>query len=120
MAERVKSKVHSKYSNIFFGIGSIPEINNYNQSEIETYEQMANDSVINSILDAIRISIEEATYNVQEPINAKDEEKDIASFVQTALMEEIDFKEIIKSATEYLVYGFQFFEFVMQNKNTWW
>ena len=116
MAERVKSKVHSKYSNVFFGINSIPEINDYNQSEIETYEQMANDSVINSILDAIRISIEEATYNVQEPVEAKDEEKDIASFVQTALMEEIDFKEIIKSATEYLIYGFQFFEFVMQNK----
>ena len=114
MAERLRSKVHSKYSSFFTGLEEIPDLKK--TIDLQTYEQMSNDSVINSILDAISISIEEATYNFQEPLrDAGEEEKRMLEFVQD-VFEELDFKQYLKAATDYLVYGYQVTEFVMENK----
>ena len=110
----IRGKVATKYALDKFFDG-------YNQldspiSAVPIYKEMSNDPTINGVLDAIRISIHEATYEIQAPDNPTTQEKRIAAILTSAFQEQLDFKRFIKSATNNLIYGFQVFEIEMEER----
>ena len=107
-----KAKTHpeSKFGSI---LSNYERLNNLN--DLSTYKEMSQDSIINAVLDSIRIPIHEATYDVT-PASTDRKDTKISSVVFSSLLQAIDFKQLIKTATNMLIFGFQTFEIVMERR----
>ena len=103
------AKVAARGTEIF---GKPPELTQYN--DLQTYEKMSYDSTVRAVLDAINEPIISATYEIQEPTNPSPGEQKITNIMTTMLMENLDFKQIIKTAIKSHIYGFQVFNIIRQ------